>query len=250
MFMRKEYRLVYVEVVVECGVLFATNQASWIYRTFLPDRDSAATPEILHRGHVILNPISDTPTDTGPQPAAANRVVHHHDLDNNVRGVVVTVYVCIPNSAGLIIQPALQPTSIFWIRRTKSLVITTGPTVAQIFSVGALPTSPLAWPFPRRVQEDMADQLLDQLRDAVDGQIDFEGQKLVELVATALLLVSGALAFIVGYVLEDIKLVGYIGFAGAALTFVVAMPPWPFYNKHPVRWYEAPEKGPGPSSEK
>jgi signal peptidase complex subunit 1 len=89
----------------------------------------------------------------------------------------------------------------------------------------------------------MADQLLDQVRDAVDGQIDFEGQKLVENVATGMLLVSGAAAFTSGYLLEDIRLAGVVGLAGAALTFVATVPPWPVYNRNPVKWYEAPEKG-------
>ncbi|KAG9502403.1 hypothetical protein J7337_005230 [Fusarium musae] len=37
----------------------------------------------------------------------------------------------------------------------------------------------------------MAEQALDQIRDLVDGQIDFEGQKLAELLATVLLVISG-----------------------------------------------------------
>ncbi|RSL72369.1 hypothetical protein CEP54_000920 [Fusarium duplospermum] len=85
----------------------------------------------------------------------------------------------------------------------------------------------------------MADQVLDQLRDVVDGQIDFEGQKLAELLATVLLVVSGILSFVVGYVLQDIKLAVYIGLGGTALTFLLAVPPWPFYKKHPVKWLPA-----------
>jgi signal peptidase complex subunit 1 len=37
----------------------------------------------------------------------------------------------------------------------------------------------------------MAEQLLEQVRDVVDGQIDFEGQKLAELIANVALSVSG-----------------------------------------------------------
>ncbi|EEU39177.1 uncharacterized protein NECHADRAFT_102736 [Fusarium vanettenii 77-13-4] len=85
----------------------------------------------------------------------------------------------------------------------------------------------------------MADQVLDQLRDVVDGQIDFEGQKIAELLATVLLVISGILSFVVGYVLQDIKLAVYIGLGGTALTFLLAVPPWPFYNKHPVKWLPA-----------
>ncbi|KAH7140563.1 microsomal signal peptidase 12 kDa subunit-domain-containing protein [Dactylonectria macrodidyma] len=84
----------------------------------------------------------------------------------------------------------------------------------------------------------MAD-VLDQVRDVVDGQIDFEGQKVTELLATILLVISGALSFFAGYILQDIKLAVYVGLGGTALTFLAVVPPWPFYNKNPVKWLPA-----------
>ncbi|ETS75664.1 hypothetical protein PFICI_12608 [Pestalotiopsis fici W106-1] len=82
----------------------------------------------------------------------------------------------------------------------------------------------------------MAEELLDQVRDVVDGQIDFEGQKLAELLATVLLSAVGAISFIVGFITQNITLALKIGLAGTALTFLVVVPPWPFFNKHPVKW--------------
>lgn len=82
----------------------------------------------------------------------------------------------------------------------------------------------------------MADQLLDQIRDLTEGQIDFEGQKLAEFLATALLAIAGAIAFIVGYIKQDIRLALYIGLGGTALTFLLVVPPWPFFNRHPIKW--------------
>jgi len=82
----------------------------------------------------------------------------------------------------------------------------------------------------------MADQILEQVREAIEGQIDFEGQKLAELLGTALLATVGAISFIVGYFLQDIKLALFIGLGGTALTFLAVVPPWPFFNKHPVKW--------------
>ncbi|KAH9903725.1 microsomal signal peptidase 12kDa subunit [Xylariomycetidae sp. FL2044] len=82
----------------------------------------------------------------------------------------------------------------------------------------------------------MAEQLLDQVRDVVDGQIDFEGQKLAELLATALLAISGAVSFLVGFFLQDIALALKIGLAGTAITFLVVVPPWPFFKKSPLNW--------------
>jgi len=82
----------------------------------------------------------------------------------------------------------------------------------------------------------MAEQLLDQVRDIVDGQIDFEGQKLAELIANVSLSVTGIIAFLVGYFLQDIKLAVWLALGGTALTFVVVTPPWPFFNRNPVKW--------------
>ncbi|KAI0177251.1 microsomal signal peptidase 12kDa subunit [Pestalotiopsis sp. NC0098] len=82
----------------------------------------------------------------------------------------------------------------------------------------------------------MAEQLLDQVRDVVDGQIDFEGQKLAELLATVLLSVVGAISFFVGFFTENIALALKVGLAGTALTFLAVVPPWPFFNQHPVKW--------------
>ncbi|ORY69477.1 microsomal signal peptidase 12 kDa subunit-domain-containing protein [Pseudomassariella vexata] len=82
----------------------------------------------------------------------------------------------------------------------------------------------------------MAEQLLDQVRDLVDGQIDFEGQKLAEILATVVLALVGVVSFLVGFFLQDIALALKVGLAGTALTFLLVVPPWPFFNRHPEKW--------------
>lgn len=47
------------------------------------------------------------------------------------------------------------------------------------------------------------------------------------------------MAFLVGFMQQDIRLALYIGLAGTALTFAVVVPPWPFYNKNPEDWLPA-----------
>ncbi|KAK1968104.1 microsomal signal peptidase 12 kDa subunit [Colletotrichum eremochloae] len=84
----------------------------------------------------------------------------------------------------------------------------------------------------------MADEILEQVRDLAEGQIDFEGQKLADLLATIVLSASGVLSFVIGYLLQDIKLAVYVGLAGTILTFLLVVPPWPFYKQHPVKWLE------------
>ncbi|KAH7386723.1 microsomal signal peptidase 12 kDa subunit-domain-containing protein [Phaeosphaeria sp. MPI-PUGE-AT-0046c] len=85
----------------------------------------------------------------------------------------------------------------------------------------------------------MSEQLLEQVRDAVEGQIDFEGQRLAEMLTTVLLGAAGIIAFLIGYFTQDIRLSLYAGLAGTVLTFLVVVPPWPFYNKNPEGWLPA-----------
>ncbi|KAF4509460.1 hypothetical protein G6O67_003633 [Ophiocordyceps sinensis] len=85
----------------------------------------------------------------------------------------------------------------------------------------------------------MADEILDKIRDVVDGPIDFEGQRRAEGFATILLAASGLVAFNIGYHYQDILKAVYIGLGGTALTFLLVVPPWPFYNKSPVKWLPA-----------
>jgi len=80
------------------------------------------------------------------------------------------------------------------------------------------------------------DAILDPIRDAVEGQIDFKGQALAENLFTYLLSVVGVLSFLAGLYTKNIHNSLYTGLAGTALTFIVVVPAWPFFNKHPVRW--------------
>lgn len=65
---------------------------------------------------------------------------------------------------------------------------------------------------------------------------DFAGQRLAEQISTVLLSVSGILAFLVGFITQNVYQTLYIGLGGTALTFLVVVPPWPFYNQQPQPW--------------
>ncbi|KAL2039140.1 hypothetical protein N7G274_008189 [Stereocaulon virgatum] len=82
----------------------------------------------------------------------------------------------------------------------------------------------------------MADDLLQQAQELFEGQIDFEGQKKTELVSTIILAVSGLLAFILGFVQQNIYVTLWVGLSGAAIAFLVVVPPYPFYNMSPEKW--------------
>ncbi|KAI6812701.1 hypothetical protein KC367_g6619 [Hortaea werneckii] len=80
------------------------------------------------------------------------------------------------------------------------------------------------------------EQLLEQARTVLEGEIDFEGQKLAELLTYAILSISGVVAFFAGYFTQNIYNTLYTGLGGTALTFLLVVPPWPFYNQHPQPW--------------
>lgn len=87
------------------------------------------------------------------------------------------------------------------------------------------------------------DALLEQARSIWEGQIDFEGQRLAELISTLLLSTFGLLAFLVGFITHNITYTLWIGLGGTALTFVIVVPPWPFFNQNPVHWLPARSGG-------
>ncbi|OKL61941.1 hypothetical protein UA08_02641 [Talaromyces atroroseus] len=105
------------------------------------------------------------------------------------------------------------------------------------------------------------DSILAPIQDAFEGQIpnnwrtanadnsskDFHGQQLAETLSTILLILSGALAFIVGYIQQDVYLMLWVGLAGTAFTALVVVPPWPFYNRNPEAWLNF-KKVPGGAS--
>ncbi|KAI5845133.1 microsomal signal peptidase 12 kDa subunit-domain-containing protein [Morchella snyderi] len=77
---------------------------------------------------------------------------------------------------------------------------------------------------------------MNQIQTIVDGFIDFEGQNLADSLTTTIIAFTGILAFIVGWVLSDLKYTVYIGLSGATLAFLAVVPPWPMYNKNPLVW--------------
>ena len=90
---------------------------------------------------------------------------------------------------------------------------------------------------------------------------DFDGQRRAEGLATLFLSISAVcaspfskrsspimtnepplaqlLAFNIGYFYQDIQKAVFIGLGGTALTFLLVVPPWPFYKKNPVKWLPA-----------
>ncbi|KAJ5474848.1 hypothetical protein N7475_004414 [Penicillium sp. IBT 31633x] len=90
------------------------------------------------------------------------------------------------------------------------------------------------------------DELLAPIQDALEGQIDFHGQRLAELLSTVLLIISGAASFVIGYTYKDIYLTLWTGLAGTLFTALVVVPPWPMYNRNPENWLGSTGGRPNP----
>lgn len=66
--------------------------------------------------------------------------------------------------------------------------------------------------------------------------IDFEGQALVELLSTRILVSSAVISFGVGYLMQSVYILFGIFAVGVVIAFVVCVPAWSIYNRNPVVW--------------
>jgi len=88
---------------------------------------------------------------------------------------------------------------------------------------------------------DHAVDLKESLQQLIDGKIDFEGQKRVEQIVRTTLVGATVVSFILGFVLQSLRVTfGTFGLATVVL-FLVTVPPWPMYNQHPVQWLPVKE---------
>jgi len=73
----------------------------------------------------------------------------------------------------------------------------------------------------------------------MEGKIDFAGQKSVESIVKTVLVASSVVSFILGFALQDMRVTfGTLTLSSVALTLLV-LPPWPTFNRHPVKWLAA-----------
>ncbi|KAF8966119.1 microsomal signal peptidase 12kDa subunit [Flammula alnicola] len=80
------------------------------------------------------------------------------------------------------------------------------------------------------------------LQEITEGKIDFAGQSLVDLVARVVLAASAVFAFGVGFALQDLRITfGIVGASTLGLALLL-LPPWPMFNRHPVKWLPVKSK--------
>ncbi|BAT16977.1 Os12g0438900, partial [Oryza sativa Japonica Group] len=76
---------------------------------------------------------------------------------------------------------------------------------------------------------------------AESPKMDWQGQKLAEMLMQLLLVASAVAAFVVGYAMADFQLMLLVYAGGVVLTALVTVPNWPFFNRHPLKWLDAAE---------
>ncbi|KZT01971.1 microsomal signal peptidase [Laetiporus sulphureus 93-53] len=83
---------------------------------------------------------------------------------------------------------------------------------------------------------------MDSLQKIFEGRIDFEGQKSVEQITRITLIGATIVSFILGFALQSLRVTfSTFGLAAIAL-FLVVLPPWPMFNRHPVKFLSPKEK--------
>lgn len=66
--------------------------------------------------------------------------------------------------------------------------------------------------------------------------MDFKGQKLAEVLTMAIVVACAVVGFLYGYAAQDFHGMMSIFGGGVAAAFLVGVPDWPIYNKHPVKF--------------
>uniref|UniRef100_A0A3Q3BGK7 Signal peptidase complex subunit 1 n=1 Tax=Haplochromis burtoni TaxID=8153 RepID=A0A3Q3BGK7_HAPBU len=77
---------------------------------------------------------------------------------------------------------------------------------------------------------------------------DYKGQKLAEQIFQGIILISAAIGFVYGLIIEQFGWTVYIVLAGFAVSCVLTLPPWPMFRRNPLSWQPAlPESTAEPS---
>ncbi|CAO3662956.1 unnamed protein product [Umbelopsis vinacea] len=69
-----------------------------------------------------------------------------------------------------------------------------------------------------------------------EWNIDFEGQRLAEMISQVILTLSAIIGFLYGYAQQSLEATIMIFGVGFAITLLATLPPWPIYNRKPVEW--------------
>ncbi|VEU34690.1 unnamed protein product [Pseudo-nitzschia multistriata] len=78
--------------------------------------------------------------------------------------------------------------------------------------------------------------------------MDYEGQRLSELIFYWLIIGFGGVGWVIGYFRQEFFIVFKFWLVGVVLSTVLCVPDWPFYNRHPIKWLDSVPDRRGDSS--
>mmetsp|Transcript_10656 Transcript_10656/g.19294 ORF Transcript_10656/g.19294 Transcript_10656/m.19294 type:complete len:84 (+) Transcript_10656:1-252(+) len=77
--------------------------------------------------------------------------------------------------------------------------------------------------------------------------MDFKGMALSETLFYYIIIISGAVGWIIGFLHQNFLETFYVWSLGLGISIVLCVPDWPFFNRNPVKWLDKSvlEKGVG-----
>jgi len=69
--------------------------------------------------------------------------------------------------------------------------------------------------------------------------MDYQGQRLAELMFYWIILSFGGVGWIIGYFQQDFMIVFKFWLVGVVISVVLCVPDWPYFNRHPIKWLES-----------
>ncbi|KHJ83220.1 hypothetical protein OESDEN_17083 [Oesophagostomum dentatum] len=80
-------------------------------------------------------------------------------------------------------------------------------------------------------------QMLPEPLRCFSTHLDFPGQKAAERTFQVIIVLSGIIGFLIGFSTQQLSHAIYTVLAGAALSALIVLPPWPFlFRKNPIVW--------------
>ncbi|EPB75173.1 hypothetical protein ANCCEY_05744 [Ancylostoma ceylanicum] len=80
-------------------------------------------------------------------------------------------------------------------------------------------------------------QMLPEPLRRFSTHMDFPGQKAAERTFQVIIVLSGIIGFLIGFSTQQLSHAIYTVLAGAALSALIVLPPWPFlFRKNPIVW--------------
>lgn len=73
----------------------------------------------------------------------------------------------------------------------------------------------------------------------LDPKIDYVGQSYAANLMYTIFIVGYSIAFLVGMIMKDLSYTLIIGIATVLISFILTVPGWPYFRRHPLKFRKA-----------